>query len=269
MFLSRCVSGAHRVFKTAILGGAMALGALDANAQALKVYLSPPKVEATDRGASAITENFDAMPLHSDADSNPWAIGTATALGDPYYSWIEAANDFGGAQGVGHFVYPGMDGLSIQLLAGSQYLGFWWSAVDPGNRVRVFDSSDNLLVELTGADFLAEMTSPDPTFSSMGGAVYQKSDYMGNPRTLGNPGEPYAYVNLLLESTPLTFGRIEISGDRFEIDNISIVTGPSGGASTDWVDLLEKPLIMPPGSLTVADDHGAILVKLSRCSSCL
>jgi hypothetical protein len=222
----------------------------------LGVYVSPPQVEFTDR-PGALTETFDSMDVFEDPTTTPWAIGTATQMVADG-AWLMPADPFGGSGGAGNYLYAG-DGVSVVLTPNSQYLGFWWSAGDSSNLVRVFDSNDNLLAVFEGDD-IVNMLDPQPplvapaTVTAINGTDYLRTDYIGDPRGV-YIYEPYAYVNLVLENTNITFGRIEVSGSNFEVDSLSITPGAGGPPPDHWVEVVKTVLNTP---LAFNDSHSMI-----------
>lgn len=202
----------------------------------LTPYLSPPRAQATSVPGPT-TENFDAFAtgtLASGATGN-LALGTYSVAGAPA---IHDAEVWGGAGGTGKYlvVWSGSS-FTVTLTQPSQYVGLWWSAGDGGNIVDVLDTQGQLLGTFTTANLTAFLGGAG-SVSALNGSQYPKADYYGNPNAAfaGNPGEPYAYVHLVLSNTPRRIGQLVFRGTNFEVDNLS-VTSTSVTPDPHWVPL--------------------------------
>ena len=219
-----------------------------ASAQTLGMYLSAPAVQ--NPAAGAVVEAFTApVPI---LGSGTWAVGNYTATSGNQ----AAAGQFGGAGGTGHYLSVGAGAISVRLAGDRQYVGFWWSAGDGTNIIRFFDTNNNLLAEFTTAS-LVSLLSGSGTITAIDGQQYPKVDYYGNPNFNPklNGTEPYGYINLLLQGTSVRFGRIEIRGSNFELDNIAIADAVP--VNPTWVDYGTQQITLPPGAVGANNDTSA------------
>lgn len=227
------------------------LCATGASAQSIGLYLSPPGQQNTSR-SGAIVETFDrgAGPIGA---SGNWAIGSYTAGAGQRAD----ADRYGGAGGTGQYLAVQDGPIDVKLQGSNRkYVGFWWSAGDSGNTIEFYDTNDNLLATFTTATLVSILDDsvPPPTVTAIDGNPYPKVAYYGNPNPPAgrNGGEPYGYLNLVLEGTSVSFGRIVITGIDFELDNMAIAdTVP---VDTSWVGIGNQPIAAPPDSLATKDD---------------
>jgi hypothetical protein len=152
------------------------------------------------------------------------------------------ASVWGGAGGTGKYISLGsttpgsnIGGASFNLanIAGVspadntyRYVGFWWSAGNSPNIVRLMNDGV-LQATFTTASLISQLgTAPSSVTSN---------DYFGNPNTQfnsddspcpsgntcvgGGENEPYAYIHLRLSTG---FDQIQFAGNGFEFDSISI-----------------------------------------------
>ncbi|MDT7934562.1 MAG: PEP-CTERM sorting domain-containing protein [Sphingomonadaceae bacterium] len=128
------------------------------------------------------------------------------------------ADQYGGAGGTGQyavtFEYLGSYSLNLSTLdpRGINFFGFWLSALDSGNYVRLF-KGNNQVFQFTPTDVL--------------NAVSGNVSYYCNPNAqyrTSNCGEPYVFVNIY--DVGDTFDRIEFaevnSGGGYESDNHTV-----------------------------------------------
>jgi hypothetical protein len=231
-----------------ILGLASVLWGAAAHAQSIGLYMSPPG-EQTSTRTGAVVENFSG-PVGSIGASGNWAIGSYTAA----TGLRSNADQYGGAGGSGQYLAVKTGPISVTLSGERRYVGFWWSAGDPGNEIRFYDRADNLLATFTTATLMS-LLSGTGTVTAIDGNQYPKAAYLDNPnaRWKGlNKGQPYAYINLLIEGASTTFGRIEMRGANYELDNLAIVERAS--PSDTWVDVGKLPVTLPPDALIAVDD---------------
>lgn len=209
-------------------------------AQSLGLYLSPPGEQNTTR-TGAIVESFDNTSANLGA-SGTLAMGSYTTSSSR--AARPAADQYGGAGGIGRYLAVKGDVITMTLTGDQKYLGFWWSAGDATNNIKFYDRNNNLLASFTTSTlmtFLDRTTAPS-WVTAIDGNQYPKASYYGNPNPPKNrnSGEAYAYMNLILEGTPLLFGKVEISGSNFELDNFAVVRNLD--VSPTWVDLNKIPL---------------------------
>lgn len=230
-------------------------------AQSLTLHLSPPREQNTTR-AGAIVENFNRGVQSPIPASGTWNVGTFITTIEGTYPQFRAANLYGGAGGSGQYLFTAyddswnLDKVQVNLLPGVpvRYLGFWWQAGNAGNTIRIYDTASNLLATFD-ANTIFNLLSGAGTVTAIDGTAYPKAAYRGNPNlpAAGNTLEPFAYVNLRLEGTSATIGRIDISGTNFEVDNLAIA--PTVSTDPKWVPAGEiTPIVAPPGSISAKDD---------------
>ena len=249
---SRSVRPSWKLALAAISASA-ALWSPTVSAQTLGMYLSAPAQQDTTRTGATVERFLTAGAIGA---SGTWAIGDYTATSGNR----AAASQYGGAGGTGQFLSVGAGTISVALTGNRQYVGFWWSAGDATNIIRFYDTDNNLLAEFTTASLVNLLQGPG-NITALDGQQYAKADYFGNPNPnfLGmNNREPYGYVNLLLQGTSVRFGRIEIRGSNFELDNIAIADPVP--VDTSWVDYGSQPVALPPGAVGASNDTSATRV---------
>lgn len=206
-------------------------------AQSLQVLLSAPGVQNTEL-ASALVEDFGSGPAAPIAGgSGTWAVGGFSAT-----TGTQAlANQYGGAGGADRYLQVQGGPIDVNLTPGYEYVGFWWSAGDATNAITFYDNAGNQLIQFTTADINA-LLSGGGNITAINGSSYPKSAYFGNPNAAfagQNGGEPYAYVNLILNNSSVKFGSVKITGSNFELDNLA----------------LAHPLPAPPGTWVPVSDY--------------
>ena len=232
----------RRVALHALVSMGALLGAAGVQAQSLQVLLSPPKQQNT-TVAGAVVETFGTGATTSIANTTGnWAIGAFTAPTGSY----TVADQYGGAGGVDRYLRVQTGPITVNVTPGYQYVGFWWSAGDASNAITFYDNQGNQLIRFTTADVMALLNTgvAPATVPTVGGGTHLKAGYYGNPNPgfLGQNGaEPYAYINLLLNNTASTFGKIEIEGSNFELDNLAIAH-PAGPVPGTWVPVKDYPI---------------------------
>lgn len=234
----------------AALSASAALWSPGVSAQTLGMYLSAPGQQDTTRSGATVERFLSAGAIGA---SGTWAIGDYTATSGNR----AAASQYGGAGGTGQFLSVGSGTISVTLTGNRQYVGFWWSAGDATNIIRFYDTDNNLLAEFTTASLVNLLQGPG-NITALDGQQYAKAAYYGNPNPnfAGmNDREPYGYVNLLLQGTSVRFGRIEIRGANFELDNIAIADPVP--VDTSWVDYGSQPVALPPGAVGASNDTSA------------
>jgi hypothetical protein len=166
----------------------------------------------------SLTETFNSLTSGALPGSGTLAVGSFTATG----SSILPADQWGGAGGVGKYAASGY--LKLDIVP-SKYLGFWWSAGDSGNTVKLYGAGSTLLGTFSAASIqtiLGTLSSPNSVVAS-DNQTYSGALYYSNPNLpMPNTNEPYAYVNLGLDNPALSFTSVEFFGGGFEYDNITI-----------------------------------------------
>lgn len=220
----------------------------------LLVTYEAPGVQSSQVGGTLVTENFDSFTV-GDYGTLATAVGTFELVPGQGVS-IDAANQFGGAGGVGNFLAVGVQSttnaatLNLALGTPQSYFGFWWSAADPQNQISFY----------SGGSLLATF-NPTTALGALSDAAF-----FGNPNAnfLGqNSSEKYAYLNFF-GTDGTTFDQIVFAnnnlGSGFEIDNISIraaaVIDPPGEEIPGGVTPVPEPT-------TLASAGMAILIGLA------
>jgi hypothetical protein len=239
------------------------------NADTIGLYLSAPWVQGTDVTVAVTRESFNNVSLVSGeancSGSFPIASITlkrsptlVTGNTDRSVCFVRSAQDYGGAttesstrtiggSGSNFMAVPFYDAslssetersISFEFPQNVKYIGFWWSAGNPGNNVRFYDSSDNLLAELDSqeiVDVLGTNNASTATVNRVLGGTYPKGHYFGNPRgytqqdpmtrniTSWSPNAVFAYVNLYVGGS-FNAKKVQFAGPGFEFDNLAVST---------------------------------------------
>lgn len=237
----------------ALLGAATLLASTAVSAQSLGLFLSPPGEQNTTR-SGAIVEGFSGATGAIGATGN-FAVGAWSGVTGTVNR--SAANSFGGAGGTGTYLALSTGSeVSIALTGDRKYVGFWWSAGNTGNTIEFYDGSNTLLATFT-TNSLTTLLSGGGNITAIDGRQYAKAAYFGNPNPPAgrNTGEPYGYVNLLLQGTTVSFKRIVIrhaGGGGFELDNLAV--SDTATVPGVWVDFGPGTVTLPPGAIGAVDD---------------
>lgn len=236
-----------------VVTAASLLGCSAASAQSLGMYLSPPGEQNTTR-PGALVEDFSGATGAIGA-SGVFAVGAwSGATGGVVRN---GADQYGGAGGAGQYLaLPNANQVTVTLATDRKYVGFWWSAGNAGNTIEFYDSADNLLASFT-TNSLTTLLGGGGSITAIDGNQYLKSDYFGNPNPPAgrNTGEPYGYINLLLQGSSVSFHKIIIrhqGGGSFELDNLAVVD--AAAVSNTWVNFGTTPVALPPGAIGTQDD---------------
>lgn len=221
-------------------------------AQSLQVLLSPPKVQNTEI-AGALVESFGTGAATSIAGGGgSWAVGSYSATTGS----LSPADRYGGAGGVERYLQVQGGPINVALTPGYEYVGFWWSAGDATNVITFYDNGGKELIRFTTAEILA-LLSGTGNITAIDETPYPKSAYFGNPNAPfqgQNAGEPYAYVNLILNNSSVKFGSVKIEGGNFELDNLALAH-PLASPPVTWVPVSDNPV-----RLTAKDDAYGTLI---------
>lgn len=249
-----CAFLPRRPSLSALLAGAIFLfSGVQAGAQTLGMYLSPPGEQNTTR-AGSVVETF------SDPTGAIGATGTFTVG-----SWSgatagvnrAAADQYGGADGVGNYLaLANGSQVTVTLTGNRKYVGFWWSAGNAGNTIEFYDDTNTLLAQFT-TDSLTALLGGGGNIVAIDGTPYAKADYFGNPNPPSgrNTAQPYGYINLLLQGASVNFRTIIIrhaGGGGFELDNLAVVDAATPPGT--WVDIGTVPVTLPPSAIGTQDD---------------
>ncbi len=193
-------------------------------------YVSAPGEQSSvlEGDGTSATENFNAFSTGIQSASGSTAVGAYTS--DDFR--ISNADQFGGAGGSRYPAIPfgSTTGyLDVTFSSPNKYIGFWWSAGNPGN-IAEFFSGGSKVAEFDTAylnTFLgAANTVPNSgsgTSSSLGGTTYTNNDYWGTGSYYS--GSPFAYINLLTRNGIGDFDQVRFSGSGFEFDNVTVSSG--------------------------------------------
>ncbi|ARU04440.1 hypothetical protein CCO03_06900 [Comamonas serinivorans] len=261
------------------------LAALGGQASELKLYLSQPAFNAAlnaavpdgalpwpaSYGESYVIETFNGEALGTKT-SGTWAVGRyAVAAGGN--TNVSGPSQWGGA-GTGTRLYAGGSpflnagntgtpaGVTITLDEGARYVGFWWSAGSDGNHVELLDEHDNVLVSMNTSDLMNFLGSA-ATFRTLDGATYNRGQYNNNPFTSGGGGQPFAYLNFVLNDSTgtgsVTIRKLRFWGTGFELDNVAVRSPAlTGTLPPSWIDTgITKAIVDPP---VTEDDTGTTRV---------
>ena len=241
------------ILPAVLLGAAALVASTTVSAQSLGMYLSPPGEQDTTR-AGAIVEGFSGAT---------GAIGAAGSFAVGAWSGATggvtraAAGQYGGAGGTGNYLsVANGDQVSITLTGDRKYVGFWWSAGNAGNTIEFYDNTNTLLATFT-TDSLTTLLTGGGNVTAINGSQYAKAAYFGNPNPPAgrNVGEPYGYINLLLQGTSVSFKRVVIrhaGGGGFELDNLAVTDAAT--VPSTWVNYGTTPVNLPPGAIGATDD---------------
>ena len=196
-------------------------------------YEAPDAVNSTATFSVMGVESFDSLPIGvssgftTDFGTNGAITGTYSG---PNGVQINAADEFGGAGGVGNYIVGFInDPYTLTLSSdptkdpnGINYFGYWLSALDPGNIVTFYNNGVEV-GQVTPAD-VAAITSLNPAYygNPNGGWLHGK-----------NSDEPYVFINFY--DTTGTFNQVTFTegpnyGGGYESDNqtVGFYTSMSG-----------------------------------------
>ena len=111
----------------------------------------------------------------------------------------------------------GVNEITITLNTPQKYLGFWWSAGNPGNTVEFF-SNGELVASMDTQRIIDKLS--DTNQVSVGGSTYASADYYGNPVDGENTIEAYVFLSLYAQGGT-SFDKVILSGNGFEFDNLT------------------------------------------------
>lgn len=229
-----------------IVGLAMVVAGVSAanaaTAETVDFYLSAPNVMNT-YVDGAVVETFNTFNTGSCPTSWP-TVGTITVSGSGNGCRITNANTYGGAtagatgapvnrpsgSGTRYVSVESNSTVTLSLSRPETYLGFWWSAGDANNSIKLYSGgTDGKLVgSFSTASLVAMLNNGSGTIESLDGTTHRTCDYYGNPvlttATCGGGREPFAYVHLI-GTGGLNFDTVVFtqgSSGGFEFDNMAI-----------------------------------------------
>lgn len=143
---------------------------------------------------------------------------------------VQGSDQFGGANNSDYMAFGAQSGsesnVTLALNNAANYFGFWWSAADANNEVRLFSNGSR--VGTVSDAQLSSMLSGS-SVQALNGQTYQSSDYYCNPNNMRQDcGEAFAYINVFASGTTIdkiVFSNGGSTGTGFEGDNYSVATG--------------------------------------------
>jgi len=220
---------------------------------AVSVYLDAPLVQGSfASGPGTSSEDFNSFS--AGACPTTWAVGTITGVCNisSVLTWggssVGATSTSPSVGGVGSnyaTTANNEDSFTLTLAAPSKYVGLYWTAGSPSNKISFFDGNKKIIelttasiMELLGtapvdaADWLSIANDPAAVIASGEAATkYKRAYYFGNPRAYSaNPPtqmstvsgvDPWTYLHLFASGT-VEFDSIQFSGGGFEFDNLVV-----------------------------------------------
>ncbi len=196
-------------------------------AGAFTVTFEHPDTQSSTKTTNTFEIDFDEIDL--DGAGNVTSSGVTYTYSSDYE--VIPADQYGGADGTGEYIRNSIsDGTSfrIDISADQDYFGFWWSAGDSANTIKLYDN-DSLVFTFDTQDIidLLPNTSGTTITSIDGQTAYNTQNYYGNPNTGQNTPEPYAFINFYAEGSEV-YNRIDFENPdargRFESDNHTFST---------------------------------------------
>jgi len=230
------------------------------------LYVSGPLVQGADLTGLSLTENFNSpSPADYPGAACPNTLAVGTLLPNPRdlnNCRLLTPGIWGGANSEG--IEPSFGGagsgfinvtssLTVEFPEAVKYVGFWWSGGNRGNVVEFYNGTTEIasldteaLEVILGQHPPSTHPSAFPgngTVTSIGGTVYPKGHYFGNPRgfdqypptTFSGPlrysptvattytdhrGYLFVYLNLFLTGDQ-TATSVKLLGPGFELDNLT------------------------------------------------
>jgi len=226
------------------------------SANSVSIYLGAPLVQGSFAAGTSGTTTEDFNSFSAGACPTTWAVGTISGACNisSVLTWggsSVGANSntpsIGGAGSNYATTVNNVDSFTLTLSAPSKYVGLYWTAGSPSNKLSFFDGNKKI-IELTTASIMELLgTAPtdaanwlsiknDPAAvvaSGTPGTTYPRAFYFGNPRAYtANPPtamstvsgtDPWTYLHLFASGT-VEFDSIQFSGGGFEFDNLAVST---------------------------------------------
>jgi len=226
------------------------------SADAVSIYLDAPLVQGSFAAGTSGTTTEDFNSFSAGACPTTWAVGTITGVcnissvltwGGSSVGANSTTPSIGGAGSNYATTANNTDSFTLTLSAPSKYVGLYWTAGSPSNRISFFDGNKKI-IELTTASIMELLgTAPvdandwltianDPAAvvdSGIPATKYKRAYYFGNPRayTANPPTEmssvsgvdPWTYLHLFASGT-VEFDSVQFSGGGFEFDNLAVST---------------------------------------------
>ncbi len=222
---------------------------------AVSIYLDAPLVQGSfASGPGTASEDFNSFS--AGACPTTWAVGTISGVcnissvltwGGSSVGATSTSPSVGGARSNYATTANNTDSFTLTLAAPSKYVGLYWTAGSPSNKISFFDGNKKIIelttasiMELLGtapvnaADWLSIANDPAAVIASGEVATkYKRAYYFGNPRAYSsNPPtqissvsgvDPWTYLHLFASGT-VEFDSIQFSGGGFEFDNLVVST---------------------------------------------
>ena len=226
------------------------------SADAVSIYLDAPLVQGSFAAGTSGTTTEDFNNFAAGACPTTWGVGTISGVcnissvltwGGSSVGANSTTPSIGGAGSNYATTANNTDSFTLTLSAPSKYVGLYWTAGSPSNRISFFDGNKKI-IELTTASIMELLgTAPtgapdwlnianDPAAviaSGTPGTSYKRAYYFGNPRAYtANPPtamssvsgvDPWTYLHLFASGT-VEFDSIQFSGGGFEFDNLAVST---------------------------------------------
>ena len=227
----------------------------------IDVYLSAPRAQGTIYSNTTV-ETFSGFAVGTYTTPLVSVLGTYQLSATSKLA-VQADDQYG--TGTGNYVALGAQTgsavpVTLKLTATQSYFGMSWNAGDRNNELTFYNGS-----KLVGYYSTAQITNllSNPTVTTVDGRTYQSSAYNGQPSTLANAGEPYAFINFIFKTgsfDKIVFGNSNTTATGFESDNHTIrVTAPVPDGSFVYAGVASVP---EPGSV-------GLMAGVGLCSSVL
>jgi hypothetical protein len=223
-------------------------------------FVSPPLVQGTYVTTGVTQVSFDTATINQPCPTDLTPAGSTVTVAVSGICNVQAGGQYGGATRSdataanggtrsnyanvgGGLIGDNTNGATFTFSAPQVYLGIWWSAGSPQNRIRFYDGSSEVL-SLTTADLFAAFgdapTSGPLNTSNVltavdGTTTHPKHYYFGHPAGhLANPpvntapsnnaaSEPFVFLHVF-GSGGLRFDSVKLDGGGFEFDNLVVST---------------------------------------------
>ncbi|MEI6675885.1 MAG: hypothetical protein WCO57_11985 [Verrucomicrobiota bacterium] len=205
------------------------LGVTDA---ALTVLVSPNDIQSAQASGiigvtplQIFTETFNSHPTGGINGYYSTTIGvtySTTSSKDV----IKGNDQYGGYHEENYLGVTANSSVTLTLAAPAQYFGFYFTAGDPYNSIKVMSGLTTLMDFSTATLINMLPKGSGSHITAINGNQYATDDYYGQPTSNLNSSEPYAYLHFVAFGGT-TFDQLILSqGSKFifENDNHSILT---------------------------------------------
>jgi hypothetical protein len=206
-------------------------------AATVNVFLSAPGSQSSSQG-SKTTEDFDSLQRTALPLTGTFSVGIYTISRFPSPSntpKIEGANQWGGAEGNGNYMFSGSSAITVNFANTARYVGLWWSSAGDDDNVKLYgweDGVETLFREFTIADLSSMVGSKNAPNNVVAydGKTYSGSSYFGNPNGGTETSSIFTFINFQVIEPGLTFSKVSLSGVNFEVDNLTSSPVPEPSA---------------------------------------